>query len=71
MQRKKYNYPKIVLLNVELELKAEKENAELRIENVEVFAQIFMFAFGIIITLSFLHVYRVVSLNKVLMVQFQ
>ena len=41
MQRKKYNYPKIVLLNVELELKAEKENAELRIENVEVFAQCF------------------------------
>ena len=39
MQRKKFNYPKIVLLNVELELKAEKENAELRIENVEVIAQ--------------------------------
>ena len=36
MQPKKYNQPKIVLLNVELELKAEKENAELRIENVQV-----------------------------------
>ncbi len=36
MQRKKFTGPKIVLLNVELELKAEKENAELRIENVEV-----------------------------------
>lgn len=36
MQRKKFTDPKIVLLNVELELKAEKENAELRIENVEV-----------------------------------
>lgn len=34
MQRKKFENPKIVLLNVELELK--KENAELRIENVEV-----------------------------------
>ena len=36
MQRKKYVCPKIALLNVELELKAEKANAELRIDNVEV-----------------------------------
>ena len=36
MQRKKFESPKIVLLNVELELKSEKENAELRIDNVEV-----------------------------------
>ncbi len=36
MQRKKFDNPKIALLNVELELKSEKENAELRIENVEV-----------------------------------
>ena len=36
MQRKKYTQPKIALLNIELELKAEKENAELRIDNVEV-----------------------------------
>lgn len=36
MQRKKFENPKIALLNVELELKSEKENAELRIENVEV-----------------------------------
>ena len=36
MQRKKFEKPKLVLLNVELELKSEKENAELRIENVEV-----------------------------------
>lgn len=36
MQRKKFESPKLVLLNVELELKSEKENAELRIENVEV-----------------------------------
>ena len=27
--------PKILLLNLELELKAEKENAEVRIENIE------------------------------------
>ncbi|XP_064383704.1 T-complex protein 1 subunit eta-like [Halichondria panicea] len=40
MQRKKFNYPKIVLLNVELELKAEKENAELRIENVEEYQKV-------------------------------
>ncbi len=36
MQRKRYEDPSIVLLNVELELKSEKENAELRIDNVEV-----------------------------------
>ena len=36
MQPKKYTNPKIVLLNVELELKAEKENAEIRVDNVEV-----------------------------------
>lgn len=36
MQRKKYKNPKIALLNVELELKAEKENAEVRLDNVQV-----------------------------------
>lgn len=36
MQPKKYSNPKIVMLNVELELKAEKTNAEIRIDNVEV-----------------------------------
>ena len=36
MQPKKYTQPKIALLNVELELKAEKENAEVRVESVEV-----------------------------------
>ena len=32
-QPKKFENPKIVLLNVELELKAEKDNAEVRLEN--------------------------------------
>jgi len=32
---KKFSNPKILLLNVELELKSEKENAEVRIENPE------------------------------------
>lgn len=36
MQRKSYESPKLALLNVELELKAEKENAEIRVDNVEV-----------------------------------
>lgn len=36
MQPKKYESPKIALLNVELELKAEKDNAEVRVNNVEV-----------------------------------
>ncbi|KAL4231273.1 chaperonin-containing T-complex eta subunit Cct7 [Mactra antiquata] len=35
MQPKSYQTPKIALLNVELELKAEKENAEIRVDNVE------------------------------------
>ena len=40
MQRKKFEKPRIALLNVELELKSEKENAELRIENVEVWTML-------------------------------
>ena len=36
MQRKKYENPLISLLNVELELKAEKDNAEVRVDNVKV-----------------------------------
>ena len=32
-QPKKFENPKIVLLNVELELKAEKDNAEVRLDN--------------------------------------
>ena len=36
MQPKKYKNPKIALLNVELELKAEKANAEVRVDSVEV-----------------------------------
>ena len=36
MQPKQYTNPKIALLNIELELKAERDNAEIRLENVEV-----------------------------------
>lgn len=36
MQPKKYTNPKIALLNIELELKAERDNAEIRIEQIEV-----------------------------------
>ena len=36
MQPKKYEKPKIALLNIELELKAEKDNAEVRLDNVQV-----------------------------------
>uniref|UniRef100_A0A8C5XXL5 T-complex protein 1 subunit eta n=1 Tax=Microcebus murinus TaxID=30608 RepID=A0A8C5XXL5_MICMU len=35
MQPKKYDNPMIALLNVELELKAEKDNAEIRVHTVE------------------------------------
>jgi len=34
MQKKVYKNPKIALLNIELELKAEKDNAEVRLDNV-------------------------------------
>eukprot|EP00128_Syssomonas_multiformis_P017373 Colp12_sorted_trinity150504_noHs@33293 len=40
MQPKKYTTPKIALLNVELELKAEKDNAEVRVDNVEEYQKI-------------------------------
>ena len=36
-QPKKFFNPKIILLNIELELKAEKDTAEIRIENPEHF----------------------------------
>uniref|UniRef100_A0A8C9ZNJ5 T-complex protein 1 subunit eta n=1 Tax=Sander lucioperca TaxID=283035 RepID=A0A8C9ZNJ5_SANLU len=35
MQPKRYDNPRIALLNVELELKAEKDNAEVRVKSVE------------------------------------
>ena len=38
MQPKSYRNPKIALLNIELELKAEKDNAEIRVDSVEVSA---------------------------------
>jgi len=40
MQQKHYKNPKIALLNVELELKAEKDNAEVRVDNVEEYQKI-------------------------------
>ena len=36
-QPKSFKNPKICLLNLELELKSEKENAEIRIDNPEVY----------------------------------
>lgn len=40
MQPKHYKSPLIALLNIELELKAEKDNAELRIANVSDYQQV-------------------------------
>jgi len=40
MQLKNYEKPKIAMLNVELELKAEKDNAEVRVDNVEEYQKI-------------------------------
>lgn len=42
MQPKQYTSPKIALLNIELELKAERENAEIRLESVEVLDSCFL-----------------------------
>lgn len=52
MQPKKYKNPKIALLNVELELKAEKENAEVRLDKVEVTHSMFQ---TLIVSLEVLH----------------
>lgn len=40
MQPKKYTKPKIALLNIELELKAERDNAEIRVDNVQEYQNI-------------------------------
>ncbi|KAI1291773.1 T-complex protein 1 subunit eta [Halotydeus destructor] len=40
MQPKKYSTPKIALLNIELELKAERDNAEVRVDNVQEYQNI-------------------------------
>jgi len=40
MQPKKYDNPKIALLNIELELKAERDNAEIRVDSVEEYQNI-------------------------------
>ena len=40
MQPKTYLNPKIALLNIELELKAERDNAEIRVNNVEEYQKI-------------------------------
>jgi len=40
MQPKKYENPKIALLNIELELKAERDNAEIRVDNVSEYQNI-------------------------------
>jgi len=40
MQPKKYNHPKIALLNIELELKAERDNAEVRVESIKEYQRI-------------------------------
>ena len=40
MQSKSFEKPKIALLNIELELKAEKDNAEVRVDNVEEYQKV-------------------------------
>ncbi|MCL4135341.1 UNVERIFIED_CONTAM: hypothetical protein GTU68_046839 [Idotea baltica] len=40
MQPKNYTKPKIALLNIELELKAERDNAEIRVDNVKEYQKI-------------------------------
>ena len=57
MQPKKYKNPKIALLNVELELKAEKENAEVRLDKVEVtHSSLYSMFQTLIVSLEALHV---------------
>lgn len=57
MQPKKYKNPKIALLNVELELKAEKENAEVRLDKVEVtHSSVYSMFQTLIVSLEAMHV---------------
>lgn len=43
MQPKHYKNPFVALLNIELELKAEKDNAEMRIQSVDEYQKVFAF----------------------------
>lgn len=43
MQPKHYKNPFIALLNIELELKAEKDNAEMRIQSVDEYQKVFAY----------------------------
>ena len=51
MQPKKYKNPKIAMLNIELELKAEKDNAEVRVDTAEV--RVFVAILWLTISLSY------------------
>lgn len=62
MQHKKYLQPKIALLNIELELKAERENAEIRLDNVAVSRWIVLF-FNIILLFHHRNIKRLSMLN--------
>lgn len=46
MQQKKYTDPKIAMLNIELELKAERDNAEIRVDTVQVGLPMYLFSFS-------------------------
>lgn len=48
MQQKAYTNPKIAMLNIELELKAERDNAEVRVDSVEV-----LYAYGFYVVIDF------------------
>nr|AAL27405.1 chaperonin subunit 1 [Artemia franciscana] len=48
MQPKSYDNPKIALLNIELELKAERDNAEVRVSNVAEYQKIVDAEWGIL-----------------------
>ena len=47
MQQKRYESPLIAMLNVELELKAERDNAEIRVDSVEEYQNIVFLSFRI------------------------
>ena len=65
MQPKAYSGTKIAMLNVELELKAERDNALIRVENVEVgvpslvefLVHFFYGPFFFYISLFYIHIY--------------
>lgn len=64
MQPKTYKNPKIALLNIELELKAERDNAEIRIEEIDVSCNGSLIIWNFILEINFFSVFNSLGISK-------